>query len=257
MREIKILVIGDSCLDIYKYGHIDRMCPEAPVPVFVEDELVENFGMAYNVYNNITSFKNVEAKIITNNPDNITKTRFVDKKTNQMIMRLDNDGNGEVLDVGNILGIIKHYDAVVISDYNKGFLTYDNIHKIASFCSSHNILSFLDTKKNLTDSLIENVSYIKINEKEFAENYHGTKIHNNVIVTMGNKGCRVMGEDNIIIQDNPHETIDVSGAGDSFLASFVINYIRTKSVENSLKKANSDAAYVVKHKGIAQIKKEI
>ena len=49
----RILVIGESCKDVFHYGTCHRLCPEAPVPIFNPVEKTENGGMAMNVYNNI------------------------------------------------------------------------------------------------------------------------------------------------------------------------------------------------------------
>ena len=46
---MKILVIGDSCTDVFIYGHSSRMCPEAPVPIFEQSRTVTNDGMAGNL----------------------------------------------------------------------------------------------------------------------------------------------------------------------------------------------------------------
>ena len=50
---MKILVIGESCQDVFEYGVSDRLCPEAPVPVFNPTKTVKNGGMAMNVYRNL------------------------------------------------------------------------------------------------------------------------------------------------------------------------------------------------------------
>ena len=60
----KVLVIGDSCTDVFVYGDIDRMSPEAPVPIIKPTHTKENGGMAYNTYNNLVSLE-VDTKIIT------------------------------------------------------------------------------------------------------------------------------------------------------------------------------------------------
>ena len=52
---MKILVIGDSCKDVFIYGKANRLCPEAPVPVFIPKRKTETGGMAANVYENIES----------------------------------------------------------------------------------------------------------------------------------------------------------------------------------------------------------
>ena len=50
---MKILVIGESCRDVFHYGKCDRLAPEAPAPVFNPLKTVENGGMAKNVYKNL------------------------------------------------------------------------------------------------------------------------------------------------------------------------------------------------------------
>ena len=86
---MSILVIGESCNDIFHYGVCNRLCPEAPVPVFNSSKVVNNGGMAMNVYSNLLSLGS-NVQIHTNsNWKNITKTRFVDRRTNHMFMRLD------------------------------------------------------------------------------------------------------------------------------------------------------------------------
>ena len=84
---MKMLVIGDSCLDIFKYGTSKRFSPEAPVPVFTPEKETCNPGMAANVANNISSF-GVDCDLITNKNE-IRKIRLVDLKSKQMIIRID------------------------------------------------------------------------------------------------------------------------------------------------------------------------
>ena len=86
-KQFKVLLIGDSCIDRYVYGVVDRVSPEAPVPVlrWVKEE--RTGGMAWNVYDNLLSF-GMKVSIITNDEQPV-KTRFVDLKSNQQIMRLD------------------------------------------------------------------------------------------------------------------------------------------------------------------------
>ena len=72
---MKLLVIGDSCVDKFIYGTCDRICPEAPVPVFNPIKVKKNGGMAKNVQANIEAL-GVDCDIITNG-ELITKTRYV------------------------------------------------------------------------------------------------------------------------------------------------------------------------------------
>ncbi len=86
---MKILVIGDSCKDVFIYGKANRLCPEAPVPVFIPQRKTETGGMAANVYENIESL-GVEVDLVTNS-EVITKTRYVEEKTDHQIIRVDSD----------------------------------------------------------------------------------------------------------------------------------------------------------------------
>ena len=241
---MKILVIGESCRDIFNYGECNRLCPEAPVPIFNSIQTTENGGMALNVKNNIVAL-NVETELYTNtNWDTITKTRFIDIRTNHMFMRLDcNDNAYDRFDIHQLQ--YGQYDAIVISDYNKGFLTKDDISQISL---KHNCV-FLDTKKCL-GSWCENVTYIKINEHEYKNNkqFITNQIKDKTIITLGPKGS--------IYKDVTYpvpkvEIKDVSGAGDSFIAGLVVKYIEKKDIIDAIKFANCCATKVVQKKGVS------
>ena len=92
---MKVLVVGDSCKDKFIYGECKRICPEAPVPVFNPINRTENGGMAKNVYNNLKSLApDWNIKLLTNDTK-IEKTRLVDIKTNQMLLRVDENDQCE------------------------------------------------------------------------------------------------------------------------------------------------------------------
>ena len=243
---MKILVIGESCRDIFNYGECNRLCPEAPVPIFNSIQTTENGGMALNVKNNIAAL-NVETDLYTNaNWDTITKTRFIDIRTNHMFMRLDcNDNAYERYNIDNIR--YKDYDAIVISDYNKGFLTKEDITNIGS----RHPCVFLDTKKCL-GSWCESITYIKINEHEYENNkqYITSKIKDKTIITLGPKGSVYKD----VIHPVPKVEIkDVSGAGDSFIAGLVVKYIENNDIIDAIRFANCCATKVVQKKGVSII----
>ena len=83
----RVLVIGDSCTDIFVYGDIKRVCPEAPVPVFNPTRQVENGGMAKNVVRNLEAL-GCNVKCISND-NSIKKIRYIDNRSNQMVLRVD------------------------------------------------------------------------------------------------------------------------------------------------------------------------
>ena len=88
-RQYNVLLIGDSCTDVWAYGECKRLSPEAPVPVMKYRETKSALGMAANVNENLKSL-GINVNFLTNK-EPITKTRYVDEKSNQQIMRLDNE----------------------------------------------------------------------------------------------------------------------------------------------------------------------
>jgi bifunctional ADP-heptose synthase (sugar kinase/adenylyltransferase) len=84
---MKILIVGDSCTDVFVYGDVTRLSPEAPVPVFNPLRKTENYGMARNVANNVEALESVIYTIT--NKNSIRKVRYVEDKSNQLILRVD------------------------------------------------------------------------------------------------------------------------------------------------------------------------
>ncbi len=253
----KILVIGDGCEDVFEYGICERICPEAPVPIFKPIHRVKNPGMALNVALNIKELAN-DCDVISN-VEMPRKTRFVDEESNQMLMRYDINDRVEYISLDTLHNIIyEQYEAVIISDYDKGFLAEDDISFIASQCKAHEIPTFLDTKKKINGAWIRNIDFIKINKKEYMENRGGlVGFDGHIIYTMGRKGahhinCTNGREQNFPIVEE-HPVRDVSGAGDTFLAAFVMEYLVTKDIPKAIKFANKCASLVVTQKGVVPI----
>ena len=249
---MKVLVIGDVCEDVYVYGKCSRLAPEAPVPVFVKTREKRNGGMALNVFNNLKAL-GVDCDIV-HNAEEIEKTRYVDTQTNHIFIRIDSDEAGIKRVDKKVLTkkYLSQYDAIVISDYNKGFLSETDIEKI---CYYHP-LTFMDTKKKL-GRWSEDCKWIKINEPE----YNNTKkeiqermyvYEDSLIVTLGSKGCKYKNKTYTV---NEVEIKDLVGAGDTFLAGFVSRYLHTKNVDDALIFANECATIVVQQKGVNVVQK--
>jgi len=144
------------------------------------------------------------------------------------------------------------YDAIVISDYNKGFLSKDNIIEI----STNHPLVFLDNKKPLCD-WAANVSYIKLNKSEVENSkLHGLTgsrrelIMEKTIQTIGGGGCIYRGTQYPV---DIVDVKDVSGAGDTFLAALVVEYLKTNNIQCAIGFANSCATIVVQKCGVSTI----
>jgi len=242
---MSILVIGETCKDVFNYGKVERLCPEAPVPVFNLLHTVDNKGMAGNVANNLISL-GTDTGLLTNyNWNEISKTRFIEKKTNHMFLRLDcNDDKYGKCD----LSVIDYnlWDAIIISDYNKGFLSEDDIQTI----SINHKLTFLDTKKSI-GKWCENVSFIKINNFEFNKAKEITdKLHSKLIITLGADGAT---HKNKIYPVPKVEIKDLSGAGDTFISALATKYVHTKDIDIAIEFANQCATKVVQKAGVSII----
>jgi len=240
----KILVIGDSCRDVHIYCSSIRMCPDKPVPILKIIDQNDNPGMAKNVYRNIKSIVESCDLLTNKNWHNITKTRYVHKSTNHMFFRVDST---EEIKRININSINYNYDHIVISDYDKGFLTEEDIVTISS---NHDSV-FLDTKKIL-GSWANKVKFIKINSHEYerSKNFMTEELNNKIIKTCGEYGCYYLNEPFPVEQQ---EVIDVSGAGDSFFAGLIVEYAKNKDIRASIEFANKCASKVVSQKGVSVI----
>ena len=245
----KILIIGDSCLDEYIYCKTNRFCPDAPVPILKPKSFVSTLGMAGNVKDNLEALE-TEVTLISN-ANKIKKTRYVDDRTNHMFVRID-EGEDDIFPIAKkSLEDIAwgEFDAVIISDYCKGFIDEDTI----KYISEHHPLTFLDTKKTLGD-YVDKITYIKINDVEYKYNkdilspYWSEKM----IITRGSRGAEYEG---ITYPVEEVDVRDTSGAGDTFLAGLVSNYLKDKDIIEAIKFANKCATQVVQKKGTAKINK--
>ena len=253
---MKILVIGDSCIDEFIYCDIERICPEAPVPVLKPVRSHKNPGMASNVVANLEAL-GAEVDLVTNT-SKILKTRYVDTRSGQMVMRVDkNDKCKSIQSLASTGKAMPYYimknsnhDAVIISDYCKGFLNTYDIQQIAEMAKCP---VFLDTKKQLGD-WCKDVNFIKINEFEHKKNFERLPnypfILDKMIVTIGSKGCKYK---NKIFSVPTVSVKDVSGAGDTFLAALVVAYLKNNNIENAITFANECATKVVQKRGVATI----
>ena len=242
LKKFMILLIGDSCIDEYKIGTVDRLSPEAPVPVI---KIVDNYtipGMASNVYSNLLALGN-EPDFITN--DNvIKKTRYIDKRSGQHLLRVDDEPDIVPWSGRIHLSPISSYDAIVISDYNKGFLTYEHIEHIIQ---SVKCPVFIDTKKqDLSRFSADNV-YVKINETEYKNRF---SIPKNLIVTLGDRGAMLRQYDSEqVYETGSVEVMDVCGCGDTFLAALTTRYLMTSDIKDAIMFANVAASITVQHRG--------
>jgi len=241
---VKVLVIGEICVDQFVYCEAKRLSPEAPVPVLNPVKTVKNQGMAGNTLANVKALAPDYYTMSLGQNEPITKTRYVEEKSNHMFLRLD-EGETTItpfkwtMDIDVLIG---QSDIVIVSDYNKGFLSNGDLKEIARKSK----LSILDSKRKLTNELISGFTFVKLNESERLNNPNLTS--DNIITTLGKKGAEYK---NILFESpNPQDTIDVSGAGDTFTAAFIVKYHQLKDERAAIKFANRKAAEVVAQRGV-------
>ena len=238
-KQLKVLLIGDSCTDEYVYGFCERLNPEAPVPILKFNRKETKKGIAWNVRENIESF-GIEVYMITNQ-ETITKTRYIDEKYNQQILRVDNEPNLKPMEYDLPDG---HFDALVISDYDKGFLSNEKVFELVEWFDGP---VFIDSKKT---KLPKESCFVKINDLEFS------KLDNpadNLIITRGSKGAEYRGK------LSPGEKVDIFhavGAGDTFLSAMVFFYLKCGKIEEAIPYANKAAAIAVSNFGTYILTKE-
>lgn len=234
-QKFNILLIGDDCIDVYQYGNVDRISPEAPVPIFESVSEESRPGMAANVA------ANLEALGCTVNylhGDTSVKTRLIDLRSRQQVLRIDNDNISDAITFETAIPDI--YDAIVVSDYNKGTVSYELIEELRRAFDGP---IFVDTKK--TDLELFEGCIVKINNYEY---HQITSECSDLIVTLGKHGARYRGT----IHPAPEiEIADVTGAGDTFLAALCVEYLRSDGdMEQAIKFAIRASSITVQHLGV-------
>ena len=232
---MKILLVGDNGVDQYQYGTVDRISPEAPVPVINYTNTVTKPGMAANVLDNLKKL-GCETIFVHGNKTSV-KTRIIDSKSKQHLLRIDQDQRSRPVKIEwETLG---EFDAVVVSDYNKGSVEYETIEQIrANFTGP----IFVDTKK--TELARFEGCFVKINRLEWEA---AKTFPTELIVTLGKDGVRYKEHE---ISTPPVEAFDVCGAGDTFLAALAVEYVQSKDILKSIDFAIKAASVTIQHVGV-------
>jgi D-beta-D-heptose 7-phosphate kinase / D-beta-D-heptose 1-phosphate adenosyltransferase len=256
MEKKEILVFGDLMLDEYVYGTVDRISPEAPIPVLRKTDTEYKLGGAANVAYSLSRLKEtvevfgyigqdasgsiikqklIDAGISCNRVleslvTTTTKTRYV--SGGKQMLRLDaEDYNLQYIENEFFEELAKSPNKIIFSDYNKGACT--NLPAKLHFCRMNNIVSFVDPKHSdwsnyryanvITPNLKE---FNEANTPELSEMDKAVFLINEyeidyICLTKGSLGFVLYDQDGLVVSDTPktQEVVDVSGAGDTFLAT--------------------------------------
>lgn len=178
--KMKVAVIGDVMLDTYWWGNVERISPEAPVPVVSVIQKEKRIGGAGNVALNVQSLgasvalltilgddedgielkkllheKNIDTRYILESKKRITTNKIRIISRSQHMMRLDAEmvNDLDFVDEENLQNQVQKFintekpDAVIFEDYNKGILTKSIIENTIAFCQKNNIISAVDPKR--------------------------------------------------------------------------------------------------------------
>ena len=242
----KVLLVGDHCIDIYHYGICERLSPEAPVPILKQTKMEKKMGMSSNVMMNLESF-NIKVKHFRNSYA-IEKHRIIDSRFNQHMMRFDIGDDKPLKPLNKKMVQNPYADALVISDYNKGFVTREVAEHLCEVYKDKPV--FVDSKKK--DLSCYSNCYIKINEKEFKE-LEKMATGCDFIVTLGNRGALY---NNKVYPTTKTEVFDVCGAGDVFLSSLVYGFLEYNNIPDAIRLANRCASVSVSRMGTHVLTKD-
>ena len=248
-KSYKILVIGESCTDVYRFGRCTRLSAEAPVPILLQERIESKPGMAANVALNIESLGHSVFHIA--NESEIIKERMIAEGISgspQQVLRIDSNDSCDSIDVETLIHVLDThgpFDATIISDYNKGFLPPEALSR---FMSNLPKPVFVDSKKNDL-SPFENC-ILKINESE-REAAITLPVVCELITTLGERGA--LWRNSTFPAQKVQNVFDVCGAGDSFLAGLALKFIDTNDMAKSIEFANVCAGISVRHLGVHNV----
>lgn len=292
----RVLVIGDIMLDRYWFGGVERISPEAPVPVVLVDEVENRLGGAGNVALNITSLggkctligvvgddKAGEDVIDIAASAGVTPNIFKDQSMptcikqriisrNQQLLRADFESRPDETMYPELerkyAELVAEHDAIVLSDYGKG--TLGKVESLISIATDQNIPVLVDPKGS-DFSRYRGASLITPNLKEF-EQVSGevesdddlalkaeTVIRDNnldaLLVTLSEKGMKLFqaNKNTIHRPARSQEVFDVSGAGDTVIATMALCMASKLDMSESLMVANNAAGVVVSKIGTATV----
>ena len=206
-NSLRVLVIGDVMLDSYVWGKVERISPEAPVPVVNVNKREYRLGGAGNVLLNVQAL-GAEAIICTvigtDSPGDLLEKSLVEKGLNceglirsddrittikeriiagsQQVVRIDTETDKPIFSkesdrlIAKVKELIPSCHVIIFEDYDKGVLTAESIAEITDFANEHNVPTVVDPKKRNFLSY-NNTTLFKPNLKELRE---GLKVDFNV-----------------------------------------------------------------------------
>jgi len=240
--QTRIMVIGDPMFDIYHHGTASRISPEAPVPVFVEAATESRAGGAANVVHQLKAL-GVQTDTFFPKQPWTEKHRYM--VGNHQLLRVDKDLIKRPTSLPDLSGL----DAVILSDYGKGWLTDDLCRHVIKECQRQDTAVIVDPK-GTGWAKYEGCSIICPNEVE--ARHHEVHDFDTVLFKEGAAGMRLKQYDKTYqIPATAKAVYDVTGAGDTVVAVLAAAVAATAPMHEAAIMANTAAGYVVGIPGTA------
>ena len=242
---LKVLVVGDPLTDVYHFGLVDRISPEAPVPVFVEDRVETRWGGAANVCHQIIA---LGVSHYTYFPDRPWEEKHRYMVGSHQMFRVDIPVRYEhPEDSGDTFG----FDAIILSDYGKGWLSPSFCQNLIQGAIKKTIPVIVDPKGS-DWSKYQGATVICPNEREYAQ-WDRRSHFDRLVVKLGEKGMNVIekGKDHVQIPAMARHVFDVTGAGDVVVAIISCALASGASLPDAATLASHAAGYVVGEVGTA------
>ena len=288
-------------LDTYLWGDINRVSPEAPVPIVEVNKIEHNPGGAANVALNLATLgcqvsligligTDAEGTILKNLLDqhNIICTDLVVSESwpttvksriiahNQQVVRADRELNKDLSKSSNnnliksVKSIIENIDAIILGDYNKGVLNFASIKAVIQTANNAGKPVYVDPKESNFNAY-KNVRLFKPNLLEFKNSYinneslevAGFQFKDEInaeilMITRGADGVSLFdGSDYHHFSTKARLVHDVSGAGDTVIATFTLSDICGASPKESVTLSNYAAGRVCEEVGVVPISLEM
>ena len=288
LRNTRILVVGDIMLDKYVVGDVERISPEAPVPIVHVTEEYSTLGGCGNVVRNLRELgaevdclasvgTDIDGEVISSKlretgaesllfygmAQSIVKERIIADQRKVQMIRIDREEVKEIKSKHPIKiftsSVKQEYDMVIVSDYAKGVISSG----LMTFLKSEQKAKIIVDPKPKNGGMYNGVYMITPNEKEwkqmgFSSPYTLDRVEY-ILETKGNKGMRLIDnqKDNVYkIPAEPVAVYNVSGAGDTVVAVMAACLSMDIDPVKSSKIANKCAGYVVTQPGTSVIPKD-
>jgi D-beta-D-heptose 7-phosphate kinase/D-beta-D-heptose 1-phosphate adenosyltransferase len=274
---MNIIIIGDVMLDINYNSQVTRNAPEADIPIYNILDTNYILGGAGNVAHNLKNLganvelvgligndtygtiikknlesKQIDHKLFIDNRNTIQKNRIF--LNNELNVRFDIE---DTYDISNVIeNEVIHYitnkgkiDAIIISDYDKGFVTEYLCQKVIKYANENNIPTFVDPKlKNFfkykdcflfKPNIVEAEKLTNCKNLDIIINSIKSSINcKNLLITRGKEGMILNSTTNKIEHDSIINLVDVTGAGDIVLSVLVYIFLRGGDLLKACKVAN-------------------